>query len=150
MYRAIPCGLRGLFWLVACLVSLPATSWGAIYRCQDAAGQLFFSNLRCPGAVIVVADHPPLPRSAGLPASTSRVLRARPTRRVPATLPSSSAPGESALPPAWHEWPPDQEELATLPERGQRLCQRKPALCAGLNRQRCGNNGVACDAPQGR
>jgi hypothetical protein len=143
MRQTLPWCRCSVLLCMACLLSLAGTSWGAMYRCQDAAGRQVFSNLRCPGGVLVIADTPRPQLPVGIPPSSSRVLRAR--DRTTATYASGTLPGALAPPLAWHEAPPGQEEFATLPERGQRLCQRKPALCAKLHLQRCGVNGMACN-----
>lgn len=116
--------LGRLLWL-GCLggLGLVETCWGAIYRCPDATGRQVFSNLPCPGGILVIPDRLP-PQTPDARGARARPVRQKPVLRVPVErLPA---------PQAWPGVPPTSDTLATLPERGQLLCQRQPERCTRL------------------
>lgn len=105
------------------ILGLVEDSWGAIYRCPDATGRQVFSNRPCAGGIVIVPDRLP-------PQAPPHGVRTRPLRPPRA---GRIAVERLAEPPAWTGVPPSPEALSTLPELGQRLCQRQPDRCTRLS-----------------
>jgi hypothetical protein len=147
---------RWMLFIVICLGSPAWPVWGAVYRCPDAQGRLVFSDTPCAGAELVQEDTPAsraeTPEAAPSQSDDQRPARRGPVSRssqsvsqslLPEASPHSAQPGAQAFDPTkdlgYQAWKQEGFYKPASPERGQRLCERKPELCLQweANQARC-------------